>query len=50
MVLSHGDDEDRATCTRCDVGWRLWTVDGRPMVTTTRKLSSSEVRFLYARM
>ena len=49
LVNGSSDELTARTCDLCDVSWQLTTVDGRPMITPTRKLSAREVRLLYNR-
>lgn len=38
----------RAYCTHCEVGWHVWFLeDGRPMLSSSRRLAVEEVAQLY---
>lgn len=50
MVVAPNGEDASATCTRCDVGWSLSTLDdGWLMLAPSRKLTDAELRFLYDR-
>lgn len=48
LKVTSANGEYSGTCTRCDdISWRLTTIDGRPTITTSRRLRPDEVTFLY---
>lgn len=49
VVLVDDDGYRRGTCTKCNVGWQVTAIEGRPALTTSRRLTAEEIRFLYAR-